>query len=240
MINKKYHGISLRLTNLLENYKQIGGDIKKITIDDHEVTFNMIYNNDDDETSIQLLTIDGSLQCGIILIDKENPIEAIFQDVHAHDNCYDSTIENMSHGKIIVKLMIALCKKYGIKKILLSDNSRIVIDRYDLDLKLFYTMTHGYPWYVQFGFKNMDKDDYLIMKKNYKLLKGKKVSDFDKNVFIDQKFIKLAKDNMDMSIKQFIKEICNHDIKLFHSLYEDIYKNLGLIKPKHKQYYLNF
>jgi hypothetical protein len=29
MINKKFHGISLRLTNLLENYKQIGRDIKK-------------------------------------------------------------------------------------------------------------------------------------------------------------------------------------------------------------------
>jgi hypothetical protein len=38
----------------------------------------MIYNEDNDETSIQLLTIDGSLQCGIILIDKENLLEAIF------------------------------------------------------------------------------------------------------------------------------------------------------------------
>jgi len=78
IVNKKYHGISLRLTNLLENYSQIGGDIKKITIDNHKVKFNMIYNNDDDEMSIQLLTMDGSLQCGIILIDKENPTEAIF------------------------------------------------------------------------------------------------------------------------------------------------------------------
>ena len=145
----------------------------------------------------------------------------------------------MSHGKIIVKLMIALCKKYGIKKILLADNSRIAIGKYDLDLKLFYTMTHGYPWYVQFGFKNVDQDDYVIIKHNYGKLKGKKVSDFNENIFIDHKFIELARINQEMSIKQFIKEICNHDDKLFHSLYEDIYRNLGLIKPKHKQYYLD-
>ena len=145
----------------------------------------------------------------------------------------------MSHGKIIVKLMIALCKKYHIKKILLADNSRIAIGKYDLDLKLFYTMIRGYPWYVQFGFKNVDQEDYLIVKHNYGLLKGKKVSDFNENIFIDNKFIKLAKTNQDMSIKQFIKEICNYDDKLFHGLYEDIYRNLGLIKPKHKQYYLN-
>ena len=50
--------------------------------------------------------------------------------------------------------MIALCKKYGIKKILLADNSRIVIDKYDLDLKLFYTMTHGYPWHIFIFDKN--------------------------------------------------------------------------------------
>jgi len=129
----------------------------------------------------------------------------------------------MSHGKIIVKLMIAICRKYGVKKIMLADNSRITINKYDLDLKLFYTMTHGYPWYVQFGFKNEDPDDYLIIKHNYKLLKGKKVSDFDENVFIDHKFIEFARSNMDMFIKQFIKEICNLDIKLFHGLYEEIY-----------------
>ena len=106
-------------------------------------------------------------------------------------------------------------------------------------MKLFYTMTHGFPWYLQFGFKNVDSDDYLIIKHNYKVLKGKKISDFDKNVFIDQKFIDLASINLDKSIKKFIKEISKYDIKLFHSLYEDIYKNLGLIKPKHKQYYLD-
>ena len=51
--------------------------------------------------------------------------------MHAYDTCYESTIENISHGKIIVKLMIALCKKYQVKKILLSDNSHIVIDKYN-------------------------------------------------------------------------------------------------------------
>jgi|LakMenE18May11ns_1017448.scaffolds.fasta_scaffold8237246_1 hypothetical protein len=78
LVNNKYYGISLRLTNLLDNYTHIGGDIKKITIDDHKVKFNVIYNNEDDPISVQLLTMDGSLQCGLILLDRENPDEAIF------------------------------------------------------------------------------------------------------------------------------------------------------------------
>ena len=146
LIIPKYYGISLRLNNLLESYKQIGGKLKKININDNEITYNVIYNNDSQETSIQLVTIDGSVQCAIILIDNENPDEAVLQDVHAFDNCYESTIENQSHGKIIVKLIIALCKKQNITKIMLSDNSNLKCGKDSIDLKMFYTMIKGYPW----------------------------------------------------------------------------------------------
>ena len=131
MINVKYWGIQCRITNLINEerqHKQLGGDLKKITIDNNDIKYNIVYNNNPNDLNIQLLTIDGSLQCGIILFDKDNKTEAIFQDVHAYDNCYQSTVENTSHGKMIVKLMIEICKKKNIKKILLSDNSIKKID----------------------------------------------------------------------------------------------------------------
>ena len=62
-------------------------------------------------------------------------------------------------------------------------------------------MINGYPWYVQFGFKNISDNE--ILKENYLILKGKKVKDFKENVFINKKFIELSKENLNMSIKKF-------------------------------------
>ncbi len=36
-INSKYYGISLRMTHLLDNYKQIGGLLTHITIDEKKI-----------------------------------------------------------------------------------------------------------------------------------------------------------------------------------------------------------
>lgn len=239
MINVKYWGIQCRITNLINEerqHKQLGGDLKKITIDNNDIKYNIVYNNNPNDLNIQLLTIDGSLQCGIILFDKDNKTEAIFQDVHAYDNCYQSTVENTSHGKMIVKLMIEICKKKNIKKILLSDNSIKKIDKYILDMKIYYTMINGYPWYVQFGFKNVSDNE--ILKENYLILKGNKVKDFKENVFINKRFIELSKENLDMSIKKFIKLLSHYDINIFTDVYKKMYDKLKLKEIKNNQYYL--
>ena len=93
LINPKYHGISLRISHLLDNYKQIGGKLKMISINDNKYKINLIKNTDDELIDLNLLSIDGTLQCGVILIHKDNPEIAIIQDIHAYDTCYESTID---------------------------------------------------------------------------------------------------------------------------------------------------
>ena len=132
--------------------------------------------------------------------------------------------------------MIEICKKKNIKKILLSDNSIKKIDKYILDMKIYYTMINGYPWYVQFGFKNISDNE--ILKENYLILKGKKVKDFKENVFINKKFIELSKENLNMSIKKFIKLLSQYDINIFTDIYKKMYYKLKLKEIKNNQYYL--
>ena len=97
-------------------------------------------------------------------------------------------------------------------------------------------MINGYPWYVQFGFKNVSDNE--ILKENYLILKGKKVKDFKENVFINKRFIELSKENLDMSIKKFIKLLSHYDINIFTDVYKNIYYKLKLKEIKNNQYYL--
>jgi hypothetical protein len=231
LINHKYYGISLRMTHLLDNISQIGGDIIKLSIDNIKYKVNIIRNEDNDNVELQLVTIDGSLQCGLILIDKTDPINkfnAIIQDVHAFDTCYESTIEDKKSGKIVMKIMIEICKKIGVKKIMLTDTSHIPCGKYSLDLKLVYTMTHGVPWYHQFGFRSEDKANRDITRFNYQLLKDKMVKDFDKNVFVDPEYISLYDKHYDVLLGTFISKLSHINCVKFAKFYKDIYRNLGL------------
>jgi beta-lactamase class D len=99
-------------------------------------------------------------------------------------------------------------------------------------------MIKGYPWYIQFGFNNSFPEENLKIKNNYNKLKGKKVKDYDKNIFIDLEFNKFAKDNKELSIKSFIKSLCNHNIEKFNRVYQQIYLNLNLERLNNKEYYL--
>ena len=79
--------------------------------------------------------------------------------------------QNKKTGKIVMKILIDICKKNGIKAIRLSDTAHLNCGKYSLDLKLIYTMIHGFPWYYRCGFKCEDLNDHKIIKDNYKLLK---------------------------------------------------------------------
>jgi len=243
IFNSNYHGISLRLTELLRDNrysnKLIGGELKKISYDSGEIIFNIDRTDNPKDLNIQLLTINGSKQCGIILIDPENKTNASFQAIHANDGCYISTVENTKDGKNIVELMIEICKYYGIKRIELKDSSVKKIDEYDIDLSMYYTMIKGVPWYVIFGFKNTEIEEQQKIKENFLKLKDKKVKDFDKNVFIVTKYIDLSKKFNDIPIKVFLKMISYYDIKLFANIYDKIYNNLKLEKIIKRVYYMN-
>ena len=88
----------------------------------------------------------------------------------------------------------------------------------------------------KFGFKNISDNE--ILKENYLILKGKKVKDFKENVFINKRFIELSKENLDMSIKKFIKLLSHYDINIFTDVYKKMYDKLELKEIKNNQYYL--
>ena len=241
-INSSYWGLHTLINNILIdtniNHKQIGGEIKKFTIDNKQIKADVVYNKDFEEISIQVMRLIGTEECGVIIIYRDNPTTAIIQNIQGKDKCYETTISKTNDGKIIMKLLIELCRFYKIKKILLSDNSIIKIDKFTFELPIYYTMIKGYPWYVQFGFKNSFPDEQEKIRNNNIKLKGKKVKDFDKNIFVDKEFIHLAEENKDVSIKNFIKSISYHNIEKFNRVYQQIYQNLKLERLNNKEYYL--
>lgn len=230
LVNSKYYGISLRMAHLLDSYTQIGGDIISVPVDNVKYKVNVLHNEDDEGVELQLVTIDGSLQCGLILIDKtiKKNTTAIVQDIHAYDKCYETTIEDKKTGRAVMRIMIELCKKIGMKKIVLTDSSHIPCEKYSLDLKLVNTMKYGAPWYHQFGFRCEDKVNRDIVRYNYNILKDKKVKDFNKKIFIDEEYIKLSNKYSEVMIGKYIEKISKDDCAKFAKYYKDIYKNLGL------------
>jgi len=91
---------------------------------------------------------------------------------------------------------------------------------------------------MQFGFININDKDRIIIKKNYELLENKKVSDFDKDIFIHKKYKELYDQNKNMNIRNFVKLLCNNNCERFVRYYDRIYYNFGLKKVISKQYEL--
>ena len=242
-INSSFWGLHTLINNILGDtnihHKQIGGEITKFTIDNQDIKADVVYNKNFDEISIQVINLKGTEECGVIIIYKDNPTTAIIQNIQGKDRCYETTINRTNDGKIIIKLLIKLCKYYKIKKILLADHSIKKIGDYDLELKIYNTLINGKPWYCQFGFINSNDKDQQIIIDNFNKLNGKKVSNFPKEIFISKKFIELYDKYKDNDIKEFIRMLSLYDIKRFYDIYDKLYKKLGLRNIKNKEYYLN-
>lgn len=242
-IDYKYMGLHALIGELLDKAKlntvQIGGVLTKFKVDNENIKADVVYNKYSDRTIIQIVRLVGTETCGVIIIDKENKKEAVIQNVQGKDHCYVSTIDNTSNSKIIVRLLIEICKYYNIRKIRLGDNTHKTINNFKFELPYLYTLIKGYPWYIQFGFKNVNEEDQNKIINNYKLLKNKKVKDFDIKVFIDSEIIKFAKDNQETDIKIFIKNVTQFYTKNFINFYKKIYYNLDLQDISNREYYLD-
>jgi len=243
LFNPFYFGITSTIQNIIRDYNipnpMIGGEIKKINIDNNIIKADIVYNKEHDGIILQILNLKDKSECGVILIHSDDKSTAIIQVLQGNDSCYASTLHRSNDGKIIMKLLIQLCKFYKIKKILLADRSTKKIGKYDLDLKIYYTLINGKPWYSQFSFINSNDKDQQKIIDNFNKLNGKKVSDFPKEIFIKQKFIDLYDKYKDNDIKEFIRMLSLYDIKRFYDIYDKLYKNLDLRNIKNKEYYLN-
>ena len=141
LINPFYFGITSTIQNLLTNNNisnnQFGGKITKFTIDNNIINANVIYNKDSKEAIIQLINLKDKTECGVIIIHNENKTEATIQNIQGNDSCNASTLNRTNNGKIIMKLLIDMCKYYKIKKIRVADHSSKKISKYEFDLKIY-------------------------------------------------------------------------------------------------------
>jgi hypothetical protein len=243
LFNPFYFGITSTIQNIIRDYNisnpMIGGEITKLSIDNNIIKADIVYNKEQDGTIIQVINLKDKTECGVILIHSDDKSTAIIQTLQGNDSCYASTLHRSNEGKIIMKILIKLCKFYKIKKILLADRSTNKIGKYELDLKIYYTLINGKPWYCQFGFINSNDTDQQTIIDNFNILNDKKVSDFSKEFFIHKKFIDIYDKYKNNDIKEFIRMLSLYDITIFYELYDKIYTNLGLKHIKNKEYYMN-
>jgi hypothetical protein len=243
LFNPFYFGITSTIQNIIRDYNisnpMIGGEITKLSIDNNIIKADIVYNKEHDGTIIQVINLKDKTECGVILIHSDDKSTAIIQTLQGNDFCYASTLHRSNEGKIIMKILIKLCKFYKIKKILLADRSTKKIGKYELDLKIYYTLINGKPWYCQFGFINSNDTDQQTIIDNFNILNDKKVSDFPKEIFIHKKFIDIYDKYKNNDIKEFIRMLSLYDITIFYELYDKIYTNLGLKHIKNKEYYMN-
>jgi len=257
MIKSGYWGIVSRIRDLISDvqeksskYLHIGDNLQKKNFIHNNITYVIIYNKNYNDINLYLLTIENSFQFGIILFQKENKDIAIIQDLFAFGGPNVSQIEVMEESILITNLMILICKKMNIKKILVKDNTIYKIYKpntkeynkftsgIDLNMDIYYTLITGKPWYSQFGFINCNKRERKYIEDNYKKLKDKKVKDYNKDIFIDIQFIDMYEKYKETDIKEFIHILKINNIEKFLQVYDILYQKLGLNYIMYKKYYL--
>ena len=137
---------------------QSGGKIKKYTINNKKYYVDiekcLIEDDKKNEYQISFFSLNNSnMPCGIMLINTKTK-EAIIQDITSSEYCVVDENNNdiKKKGFIIMNIMINICKKNGILKIKLTDNSFYMCKNIKIQLIYARTLTHGLPYYTKNGF----------------------------------------------------------------------------------------
>lgn len=213
---------------------------------------------------IDLITIKNkyknNIHCGSIAIETKNN-NASITSLGNDTKCLlspDNKTE-FKYGDILFQIMINICKKENVKKIVLTDNSYRQCGNTDLSLDYLKTLTQGFPHYHKYGFKYKYEPDNQILKENYKhfltsptinankilsLLKEKKIDNTTINKI--KKLFEIYKkenNNDDISVRKFVKFYTNNlkDIErcdFIKKIYIDLYTLAGYKPYLTKDYVL--
>jgi hypothetical protein len=221
---------------------------------------------EEDRTRISVLT-EKNEDCVTIFIDKGSNI-AILNNLSYYNNCAMEGLRQPGTGNKLLRfalnLILELQPKYGIKRILLKDNSFLQCTGCPETIKLaqLRILTHGKPWYSSYGFKPYDahsrkpsKDLYKSIEYSNNIFNKLKISDIDIEKVVKKsssiKKIKLNVNDIMILIKKYIlirdlitrllKEFDKYCCIINHILIE-IYKpetKTGLTNFHGKVFYLN-
>jgi hypothetical protein len=183
---------------------QIGGrkgDIYKV--DYHGAVFKFHrYNDEKNILAYHLYQLDDDNrmpECVVAIIDIKHKLAHI-REISQMDECYNrkQVVELKKNnikisGKVLVELTLKLIKmeksKYGIKYVILTDNSQKYCNGGNIQLGLMHSLLHGHTWYGTFGFRpandeqnNIDDFSLKMYDKNIRLMKFLKVRDVQKDL----------------------------------------------------------
>lgn len=228
---------------------QHGGEIKKYIVNNKkyyvDIEKSLIEDDNKNEYQISFFSLNNeNMPCGIMLINVKTK-EAIIQDIASFEYCaVDKDNKDIKKkGFIIMTIMINICKKNGISKIKLTDNSYYICKNVKIQLIYARTLTHGLPYYTKYGFIPINKDNLHIMKQNYKIMKKTKTEDINLINFIPDNdkysnLISIIKKNKKKSLQYVLKYILEKYCMLFYKIHMKIFKELELNMYIDKQFNL--
>jgi hypothetical protein len=167
------------------------------------------------------VTKDGAKDCGTLIINTESKM-AYISIVYGEQGCIATESGDLADriGTKMVEVMIEWCRLRGIKKMYLEDRSQFYCNKSPflpvVNLSKAYTLTHGHPWYFNFGFKFNNKSYNKNVQQNKDLYNNLKTKDVTRLELLHLIKTKM-KDN---------KVGNSHDFEAIKQLYEDHKDNL--------------
>ena len=107
--------------------------------------------------------------CAVLIIDTIKN-KATIQSLNNYKDCLKCKIgnEDFKIGDILMHIILSLCKKENIKKIILTDTSYFLCGNDKITLMYLRTLTKGEPYYCKFGFTPKYEDDIKVWNYNKK------------------------------------------------------------------------
>lgn len=186
------------ISNIKHIQTQNGGSTYLTIIDNLEFKFDYFINKTDDnkiiyisETNDQsglkycaMLTYSNKDILNIALI--ETPIKCLNIMMINKTDSNEIISTKLKYGTLMIKVIINFAIDNGFKKIHLDDISRFncIDTKKELSYSLLHVhiLTNGKPWYYNFNFKFINKNDHLKVKTNRSIIHNKLTKDlpFDK------------------------------------------------------------
>jgi hypothetical protein len=255
-------------------YNQNGGLKYEKVIDNIKYSFDYFENKNDDNTIMFITNNENELKqkyCLSASYFKTSPEILRINIVVNPKFCLN--IENkierndmkkkIKYGNEMIKIIINYAKDKGFKQILLEDDSKIECINnksyeFKLEMRYVHTLTTGYPWYYNFGFRYEDKETHDNVKYNKNKLDNMKIEEIKIHKII-KKIIEI-KDNSEIllytkdtnkiinifdiiyyitelyyncinqkkNIYYFFNKLSKHDCIVMSLIYKSIYKDLEL------------
>jgi len=246
-------------SNQMKQNNQKGGGGKHSFINFEGTEFKIYYYKDEDRLDFAVYEPNNdnlTKYCIHMMIEKDIDMNiniAHVNNISYFPNCTKSGLIRPGGGGILLRLAIHIAKnkKFGVSKIILTDNSAYYCKKNRMEFPLMYTLMNGYTWYGKYGFRPcnththlIDKDRDELYMKNIEIIKNTKVKDtkilhymglLEENEKIETKYDQM---NIGKFIKSYLKKI-DQNCETFFTFYKKIAIDMGIYNFVNHPFVLN-